>query len=170
MQITSSFYPQYTGNYPKTAKSGKSSGTFADILQKTNADASVKPTQYAIRAPSLPKPKSVFDIPQSEWRPRLYKAIEASSNIDTTGMTNAEIYTKVESIFAGYLGKDFMNPSIIYFGQGGVRANYSGIQQFGIGIKNRFHSVLLRQANHVIWTDSQLHIERTKRIYWNVGS
>ena len=104
MRIANNYSLQYTSNYKKTAKAGKSSGTFADTLQKIKSSAPVKPTQYAVKF-TAPRVESIKDIPY-EWEARLEMAVRASANLDTRGMTKTEILNRVESAFKHYLGQD----------------------------------------------------------------
>ena len=53
------------------------------------------------------KVKSIYDIPPSELQSVLQQARQAIYDVNTEGMTKAEIYNIVESIFTEYLGKDF---------------------------------------------------------------
>lgn len=62
------------------------------------------------------KVESIYDIPTSELTSRLYEAVREGNLIDTDGMTKAEIYNQVQSIFEEYLGKDFLEPITIYSG------------------------------------------------------
>lgn len=84
----------------------------ADEIKVTSMDTK----NLAVNATSInyDKVESIYDVPNAELISRLSEAIDESYSIDTTGMTKAEIYNRIESIFTDHLGKDFLEPAIIY--------------------------------------------------------
>jgi len=163
MRITNNFNTQYVSNYKKTAKQEKTDTTFSDMLNKATENTAVKSPvpiktsgiYTAAAAYSAPqKALSIYDIPQSEWHPRLEKAVQASEALDTTGMTQAEIVNEVESIFADYLGKDFLDVYKVYRGKG------DGVIGFGVWIKSHFFTTIQRHHGIPYPYTPQINIER----------
>ena len=155
MRITNNFNTQYVSNYKKTAKQEKTDTTFVDMLNKATENTAVKSAvpiktagiYTAATAYSAPhKALSIYDIPRYELESRLGQAVTAASNLDTNGMTKGEIYNLVESTFADYLGKDFLELNLVY---GDDTA----------GIFMRFHSVLQRSHDVNIYEDFDIFIE-----------
>jgi hypothetical protein len=160
MRITNNFYQQYTSNYKKMTKQDNPGNKFADILNGTQTNEFAAPPAQKSPAPvkgvgfypitatySTPqKIESIYDIPCSELELRLRQAVTASSNIDTAGLTQAEIYNRVKSIFAESLGRDFLEPSIIYEGTVGLDLlnNEFPVNTF-LSISTQFHLVLRRE-------------------------
>lgn len=93
--------------------------------QQTRVDVNVATSDYSANGEGLcigasyiqyEKVDSIYDISYTELRSRLHEAVSDSSFMDTDGMTKAEIYERVQAIFTHYLGKDFLEPAIVYDG------------------------------------------------------
>ena len=156
MKITNNIIPQYFSNTKKATTANKS---FTDILQaktvqteQAKPPAIIDPTYAKVTAQK--KAESIYDIPQSELSTRLQQAVTVASNIDTTGLTNGEIYNLVESVFVDYLGKDFLEPFIVYEGA----FNTLGLANDSFPINN-FYSIytkfddVLRNEHNVLTPD-----------------
>ena len=64
----------------------------------------------------LPFPEkidSIYDIPYYEIESRLEQAVQVCASFDKTGMTKAEIYNRIDSIFMDYLGNNFKEPALL---------------------------------------------------------
>jgi hypothetical protein len=79
--------------------------------------------------------ESIYSIPNggNELALRFAQAVDDCAYLDTSGMTSAEIYKSVESVFAHSLGNDFLEPDIIY---GGVYALNYAQDVFPVGTYN----------------------------------
>jgi hypothetical protein len=165
MRITNNPTPQYLNNNKKTM--AHTNKNFADVLQekiiqtdKPQTPATVTADNVGIytKSAAANKVKSVYDIPKFEWHPTLQKAMQASEELDTTGMTQAEIVNKVESIFSDYLGKDFLDIYKVYAGVCGGSA-YDCIIGFGVAI-HMFFNTTLQRTHDIPFPNSQINIER----------
>lgn len=76
------------------------------------------PVEIILGEEKYEKVESIYDISCEELEPRLRKAATLGLDLDTSGMTEGEIYNAVCSIFEEYLGKDFLEPTIFYSGMG----------------------------------------------------
>jgi len=163
MRINGTSQAVYT-NVNQTKKTVKAETaekpTFADIFYDTIKHSGAVATDIGIysKPNATKKVESVYDILQSEWHPTLQKAVRAASEFDTTGMTEAEIYNKVESIFQDYLGKDCLDLYKIYSGYGGGNA-FNSITGFGVAVHNFFLSTLQR-VHDIQAPYHQVNIER----------
>jgi hypothetical protein len=158
MKITGTNPNLFGNGYKPAVKTEKS---FSDVLKDQITAAGTKAAGQTMIYPAVKKVESVYDIPQSQWHRTLDKAVQASKEIDTTGMTKAEILNKVESIFADHLGKDSLELYKIYAGFGGG-SMYDCIIGFGVSINMYFGSAL---SNHEVYdiydtkSYSKIHIE-----------
>lgn len=123
-------------------RSIKDSIASADEVHSFSVDDTSINTQ-----PSVPheKVESIYDIPDSELDTRLHDAVSACCALDTDGMSRSEIFKRMEAVFTGYLGQDFLEPSIIY--RGGMGTLAAAEHDFPINryqsISMGYHSMLL---------------------------
>jgi hypothetical protein len=83
-------------------------------------------------------PASIYDIPPGDFENLAFHVVpQIISRLDTTGLTNAEIYSKIESIFTAYFGSDFLEASAIMRG-----AWHSGAHEGINWVSTQFSSML----------------------------
>jgi hypothetical protein len=107
--------------YANSAKIKDQAASSADEIKPGGRNRNVQPIQPEIYIPTpaaantAPKnPASVYDIPHSELAAKSAAASKECLDIDTDGLSKAEIYNRIEEVYARHLGKDFLEPHIVY--------------------------------------------------------